>query len=214
MSRVKINLGCGIRLLAGWLNVDAHLLLADLKRGQRTKRGLWKNAVVPPGVRFVRADMRQLPFDNDYADLIECDCAIEHIAYSESLVAVQEMHRVLKSRGLLRIATTNFDALAKLWVERISTKKAWTAAVWWDLVEVIYGNQIHAGEFHRAAFNPRYLAHLLLTAGFPRPITIRVFPTGCGDPPPFEHTRGLHKDMVARTEMIYAEVTKTAKRAA
>ena len=59
-----LNLGCGIRLLSNFINVDVAFDLKDLKE----KKGTFVNAEIDKNSAFVKADMRKLPFKDNSAD--------------------------------------------------------------------------------------------------------------------------------------------------
>ena len=75
------------------------------------------------------------------------------------------MYRVLKPGGVTYIFTTDFDDIAKQWVEFIADKP-FDPHNWFTLNSIVYGNQLHDGEFHRSAFNPQYFNGLMQACGF------------------------------------------------
>jgi SAM-dependent methyltransferase len=86
---MKINLGCGDRLMAGWTNVDLY----------------------PSHPSVVLADLNnRLPFDNECAEEVLLDNVIEHV--SSVTHVIQEIHRVLKPQGKLRIITPHYSSPA------------------------------------------------------------------------------------------------------
>ena len=216
-KEVWLNLGCGVSLADDFVNVDNFFDMKDLRNGQKTKKGPFKNARVPKGAKFVRGDMRALPFDDNYADYIECNDAIEHMALADVQSALAEMYRVLKPGGKLAVQTTNFDELAKLWTLNVAnnplgTQKDIDAYV--TLSQVIYGNQAGPGEFHRTLYNPYILGYHLRNAGFKlEDITITIYPTNSKMIAPqkaYKHMAmsGAFDNSVILTEMMWAECIK------
>lgn len=67
-----------------------------------SERGLPPD-LIPPCLRFIAADANEVPFPDDYFDVVVSWGAVEHMAggYAKAL---QEMSRVLKPDGLLMIA--------------------------------------------------------------------------------------------------------------
>ncbi|MBU0683906.1 MAG: methyltransferase domain-containing protein [Candidatus Omnitrophica bacterium] len=58
------------------------------------------------GIKTTKTDLnQQLPFENNYFDLIHADQVIEHIAFLDDFAS--ETHRVLKPGGTLIISTEN-----------------------------------------------------------------------------------------------------------
>lgn len=56
-------------------------------------------------VRIARLDATTMPFPNDAFDLVICNHVIEHVPAWEMLA--QELHRVVRPRGLVYVATPN-----------------------------------------------------------------------------------------------------------
>jgi len=87
---VKVHLGPGQKgYKPGWINVDANFL--------STKIDVW-------------ADLREkLPFRNQSVDVFYSHHVIEHLPDSSLLYHFREMHRCLKSGGIIRIGGPNGD---------------------------------------------------------------------------------------------------------
>lgn len=202
---VKINLGCGVGLKGGWINVDNTYEEEEL----RGKKGQFVNATIEEDAVYVKADARDLPFDDNYADYIECVDMIEHVPFNHTVLVLAEMLRVLKPGGEVLVMTVDFDELARLWTERIAGKDLDFRdqnGPFYDLLEVIYGNQKAGGEFHVSAFNPRYMNELFKHAGF-EDIVITIYPTGCTNFPKlqaYQYGEGLN----VRTQMIVLTAKK------
>jgi SAM-dependent methyltransferase len=207
-EKIKINLGCGIIPVDGFINVDKFYTEEQLK----SKKGIFVDALFTKKTKYVQGDMLDLPFKENYADYIETVDAIEHISFRFVLKAVQEMYRVLKPGGKLVIVTTNFNQLAQLWTDtiaRLPLNDQEAFEKYKNLMEVIYGNQAYGGEFHTTAFNPQFLNLLLVQAGFnPKKINIFVYPMGNAEIRKKIKTQVWEKNAVCRTEMLLAEVTK------
>ena len=185
---LRLNLGCGVMLLKGFTNVDNSFDLKDLKG----KKGIFKHSKIQPGSKFVRADMTKLPFKDRTVDYIECLDAIEHLPFRDVEIALKEMHRVLKKGGTAYIFTTDFNDIAKQWVDFMSGDN-FNAQNWYNMSSLIYGNQVHNGEFHRSLFNPVYMNGLLQACGF-KELTITYFPRG-SHPPKFKGAKWPKKPM-------------------
>jgi len=89
---IKLNLGCGPHLLAGWDNYDfeAHpgVIQCDLSRGV-------------------------LPYEANTVDFVFSEHFIEHITKAQFTVLLKEVKRVLKPGGVFRVSTPNLKVLAK-----------------------------------------------------------------------------------------------------
>lgn len=89
----KLNIGCGLHLLSGWLNTDYSPQL--------------------PTVMYL--DGRALfPFKAETFDYIFSEHVIEHISYWDGLNMLTECFRVLKRSGKIRISTPDLAFLIDL----------------------------------------------------------------------------------------------------
>jgi len=177
-KEILLNLGCGVSLFPGFINVDNFL---D-EEGLRSGTGLYANATFPKGAKFVKGDMCALPFKDNYADYIECLEALEHLPFRDVERAVLEMYRVLKPGGKLVVMVPDLDDMCKTWLEKV-VDKVFDHNVYFGLAQQFYGNQLHDGEYHTAAFNPTYLRGLFNACGF-SPEKIEVTAFAHGDHPP------------------------------
>lgn len=93
---MKINMCCGSRDFGdGWINID------------RFEAGHITHAVT---------DLSKIPqLKNDSADLIYCSHAIGYFDREEIKPILAEWRRILKSEGVLRIATPDFTEIANLY---------------------------------------------------------------------------------------------------
>ena len=83
-----MNLGCGPDAAAGWLN-------CDIARASRVD---------------VRADLRRgLPFGAGTLDCIAAIHELQDLAWHDIAPALSELHRVLKRRGVLRLAVPDLE---------------------------------------------------------------------------------------------------------
>jgi len=212
---IWLNLGCGISLASDFINVDNFLDYEDLKKGAETKEGFYKNAKVMPRSKFVKGDICELPFEDNYADYIEANDVIEHIEMRKVDKALSEMYRVLKPGAKLGLSTTNFDALAKLWTINVtgnplSTQQDIDRMI--TLSQVIYGHQSTPGEYHKVPFNPYIIGYRLQAAGFKvENIKITIYPTNSPEMMPQLAYKGICtnlKDSVILTEMMWVEAIK------
>jgi SAM-dependent methyltransferase len=140
----RLNWGCGNTRPSGWVNSDRQHL---------------------EGLKYV-ADIRKgLPFPNDHFHYAVGVHSLPELAYRELLPALQELRRVLKPEGTLRLVLpdllkgvdafragqTDYFAVPDEEVERLGSKLA-VQLVWFG--------------FTRSVFTPEYIEELLLKAGF------------------------------------------------
>ena len=214
-KEIWLNLGCGVSLADNFINVDNFMSLKDLKEGARTKKGMFCNARIPKGAKFVKGDMCALPFEDNYADYIECNDAIEHMPQTSVHTALTEMYRVLKPGGKLGLSTTNFDELARLWTQDVTGNPLNTPKdfeKYQTLANVIYGHQASLGEYHKVPFNPYLIGYHLQSAGFKlENITITIHPTNSPyvvHAKAYAHMHEKLKESIFLTEMMWVDVIK------
>ena len=134
---LKLHLGCAEKRLPGFVHVDI------------------RPEVKPDHV----ADWLNLSFAADHtADLIYFSHGIEHIRKPDIGKALAEWHRVLKPHGILRLATTDFQAVAGLYVdERVTLIR---------LSGMLIGRQNYEDNTHYSLWDYELLAWTLGENGF------------------------------------------------
>jgi predicted SAM-dependent methyltransferase len=84
----RLNWGCGVSGELGWIN-------SDQKEGHRID---------------ISGDIRQgLPIDSDSMDYVVSIHALQEVAYPELVSILQELRRVLKPYGVLRLALPDLN---------------------------------------------------------------------------------------------------------
>jgi SAM-dependent methyltransferase len=105
---VRLDLGCGHKHEAGWVRVD----FAVERKKCTTKGGVTEDgAALAPDVE---ADLRSLPFPDDYADEARAIHVIEHFYVWEAPALLKEWIRVLKPGAELAIECPCLDKIVKL----------------------------------------------------------------------------------------------------
>jgi len=94
----RIHLGCGPRILPGWINTDSSI--------NRTGGILYVNLAKP------------LPFPGDVAAFVFSEHVHEHLPYKDGLQLLREVYRVLAPSGVLRLAVPNLDFYLRLHTEK------------------------------------------------------------------------------------------------
>jgi SAM-dependent methyltransferase len=140
MERIKLHLGCGKRILPGFVNVD----LADF-----------------PHVTY-RRSIENLDFlDDGCAELIYSSHTLEYFDRFEVRGVLKEWKRVLCSGGVLRLAVPDFAALAEAYLQRRSLDL---------ILGPLYGRMAVAGAgsviYHKTAYDFDSLSELLEECGF------------------------------------------------
>jgi predicted SAM-dependent methyltransferase len=144
-GKIRLDLAAGHFREQGWVAVD----LADGYAGAMTN----------PEQPDVVADVRDLPFPDDYADEARAIHIIEHFHAWEALDVVKEWVRVLKPGGKLAIECPGLEKVLKLAeVPQIQPKYTYWA---------LYGDPRHQRPemMHKWCYTSVTLARLMAQAG-------------------------------------------------
>lgn len=138
---VYLNVGCGPVRLPGELGVDLH----------------------PTAGCDVRGDLLALPFRDGIADRVRLDHVLEHQPQRAGVAVLREAHRVLKPGGRVVVGVPDLADYCRHWLEADTEGDLQEKAL---MLRGFYGNQVHAGEVHRAGYDRQTLADLLAAVGF------------------------------------------------
>lgn len=187
-KKLNVNLGCGSHIMEGkdWLNVD--------------------NFHCPEVNNFLKADARKLPLGSESVDYIICDQVLEHIPMADVPVVLYEIRRVLKVGGRCVIIVPDFEDAVKSWLEaRLNLSFDPAKYKWFS--EVIYGNQLHEGEFHKTPMCAGYLFFMLNMVGLTKH-ELSFWPKD-GLIPSFTGMRPYKEGATLRNAQLVAHITKT-----
>ena len=165
MKKIKLNLGCGVRALRDFINVDKFIT----EKGIKSHKGFFINSIWEKGAKFVQADILKLPFPNDYADYIEMIEVIEHLRFRDVIPAFKEIRRVMKKGAKLLFTCPNFDGLAIDWLQmKCRMGEQFDPVTYVNVMMSIMGNQVglDEGEIHKSLFNPQWTNFCLVLSGF------------------------------------------------
>ncbi|MCH7499202.1 MAG: methyltransferase domain-containing protein [Nitrospinae bacterium] len=129
-SVVKINLGCGLAVTQGWLNVDGSLnaLIASWPHfihriiyylsGARQYYTCEEYCRLLRENEFVHHDLSYgIPFIDDSVDFVYSSHFLEHLHREEALYLLNESYRVLKPGGTVRICVPDLAYAIRLYSE-------------------------------------------------------------------------------------------------
>jgi SAM-dependent methyltransferase len=105
---IRLDLGAGHKHEAGWVRVD----FAVERKKCNTKGGVTSEGA--PILPDVEADLRDLPFPDDYADQARAIHVIEHFQVWDAPKALKEWVRVLKPGCELVLECPCLDKIVKL----------------------------------------------------------------------------------------------------
>ncbi len=170
---IKLNLGCGGRPLAGYINVDFDSISKIQKR--YPKKNFNKNIIIK------NYNIFNLPFKESTVDLIRADSLIEHLNFIEEKNFFYEIQRVLKKNGKVVLSTPDFEKTIKTWLKAkddwkdfykndLSSIKNnhWFGTYtykpinkWGYLTASIFGSQNGRGQYHHNAYTKKKLIKIL-----------------------------------------------------
>lgn len=162
---VRLNLGCGGRLLRGYINVDMDSL--DQIRAR------YPNQVFEDDLIVVQYDIFNLPYPADSVDEIRSEGLIEHLPFIDEPRFFNEVVRILKPGGTVYLSTVDFEMAAKQWLEakddwqdfyrndeEAIASQHWFGTYtyeptnrWGYLTATFYGSQNGAGQFHTNCYS-------------------------------------------------------------
>ncbi len=105
-SVVRLNLGCGARFHADWLNLD----------------------IAPLAPEVLAADLRSgIPLPNASCDAVYHCAVLEHLRPPEARFFLDECRRVLKKTGILRVGIPDLEAISRLYLQKLDEARAGVA---------------------------------------------------------------------------------------
>ncbi len=105
----------------------------------------------------VTAQMWDLPFPDGSVDEIWTSHALEHVPRERVIPTLTEWVRVLCPGGKATISVPDLDYATRYWSRHRGEE--------WAL-QMLFGNQLHEGEFHKTGWTSRSLHLDLVAAGF------------------------------------------------
>jgi predicted SAM-dependent methyltransferase len=182
---VKVNLGCGLFVAPGWINVDGGVHAMCAKWPRPVLNFLYEHTYckhthsrdeylrVLREEHFVHQSLEYgLPFDADCVDVIYSSHMLEHLFREDAVKLLRDAHRALKPGGLIRIAVPDLSYAMKLYEE--GSKE--------EALDFFFTPQ-RAGwlNHHHYMYDFQLLARLMSSAGF-RHIERRSYQSGaCPD---------------------------------
>jgi predicted SAM-dependent methyltransferase len=104
-----------------------------------------------------RCDLRQLPFKDEFADIVHAAHTLEHFSRKELPEVLDEWLRVLKVGGELRLEVPNLEFAAKEIVKHGGLSSGG--------MDVLYGQQAYDLDYHKCGFTQALLKHVLQAKG-------------------------------------------------
>jgi predicted SAM-dependent methyltransferase len=112
---LMLNLGCGTRTHEAWVNIDFSLK-ATLKDLFFVRPFI--STSNPVG--YMNHDLRRgIPFPNGVVDVVYASHVLEHLVRKHAFPFMREIHRILKSNGIIRIVVPDLERVATAYLEAL-----------------------------------------------------------------------------------------------
>jgi predicted SAM-dependent methyltransferase len=177
-----LNLGCGPRYFDGWVNADQY----SVKR-------TWRQASFRPD--WMLDITREWKCTSDFWDGIFTEHVLEHVAYSQAIVALRECLRTLKSGAWLRISVPSLVKYMSPYLGQPTPAEI--AGLPHRAVAVSFATQMHE---HRSTWDAELLCSVLSELDFVQ-VGERTYRKG-------EDPRLLMDDPHKEHESLYVEERK------
>lgn len=168
---LKLNLGCGLAVHRGWINIDGSLnaMIAGWPRivhsiayrlsGANRYYGFPEYDRLLSECLFFHADLTHgIPAPDGSADFIYSSHFLEHLYYKDAEKLLSECHRVLKPGGVLRICVPDLEHACRL----IAEGRKHEALTSYFFVE----DKASSFARHRYMYDFELLSHVLEKLGF------------------------------------------------
>lgn len=170
-AQVKVNLGAGLTVRSGWINIDGSLnamisswpkiaqrVLYNMS-GAKQNYSFHEYHAVLRNNRFVCHDLALgIPFVDNCADFIYCSHFLEHLTRQQGLTLIRETYRVLKKGGVARVSVPDLSKAIDLYSS--GDKDA--------ALKLLYDGADSGNEFarHKYMYDHEILGDFLREAGF------------------------------------------------
>ena len=187
-KKINVNLGSGNNIVKGWINID-------VVRPDNADKD------------FRIGDALNIPLESGTVDYILLDQVLEHMAMADVVPVLYEIRRVLKKGGRCVIIVPDFEDAVQSWL-KYNTGGSFNPLTYQYFSEVVYGNQLHEGEFHKTPMSPMFLNYALNTAGLVKKQLV-MFPTD-SPVPQFPGVRPSPPGARCRNAQLVCDIIKTS----
>jgi predicted SAM-dependent methyltransferase len=123
----------------------------------------WKilNVQRLPGVDYV-GDIRDLTqFSDGSVEQVYASHVLEHVGQMDMQPTVNGVYRVLRKGGKFMVSVPDLDTLCHTFISPVAD-----ANMKWHVMNMIFGGQVDASDFHYIGLNFQFLHGFLFEAGF------------------------------------------------
>lgn len=168
---LKINIGSGLRVKQGWINIDASLnaLISSWPKsflkisyrasGAKQHFSFEQYYDTLKNNRFIFHNLVfGIPLIDNCADYIFCSHLLEHLTQQQGLGLIKEMHRVLKEKGTVRIVVPDLAHAIDLYCTGAKEES----------LKRFYNNEKYHNDFsrHKYMYDYELLKSILTDTGF------------------------------------------------
>ena len=158
MDKLKLHLGCGSRIMDGWVNIDINTISernVKLGRDEPTSEIDLKHDLLTP-----------LPYESESGDFIYNEHFFEHFAYTDGAKMLKDWHRVLKPNGILRMAMPSIEGVLKVYSRPGRFKKLSSILNDKTRTKGIFLNKVFRSFGHRFLYDWETLEKIMMDSGF------------------------------------------------
>src|ERR1044071_1839828 len=178
-----INLGCGLSIAPGWINVD-NSPNAKLSKYPRLRWALWKLGILSDRHYKVKwADSikihnlkKRLPYLDSSIDYVYTCHFLEHLALVDAQRFIREVFRILKPRGIVRIVVPDLALGARQYLAALEADPQDAKAAQ-DFLNWLQLNRTGVRDPHLWMYDAPSLTAMLYGAGFTN-VTVCQFKQG------------------------------------
>jgi dTDP-4-dehydrorhamnose 3,5-epimerase-like enzyme len=162
---IRLNLGCGGRPLAGYINVDIDSV--------DELRARYPGRTFDDALEIVDYDIFNLPLPDASVDEIRAEALIEHLPFADEVRFFDEVMRVLKPGAKLYLTTVDFEQAVRQWLvakdewkdfyrndAEAIRRQHWFGTYsyapdnrWGYLTATLFGSQNGSGQFHTNCYS-------------------------------------------------------------
>jgi predicted SAM-dependent methyltransferase len=178
MNFDKLNVGCGGRPLADYINIDQDSL--------EDMRARYPGTTFDDALIIENHDIFNLPYSDGSIAEVNADGLLEHLTFKEEPKFLYEVRRVLKSGGMLTFSVPDFEKACEIWLAAKDDwqgffsddlddikKNHWFGTYTYDysnrwgyIVATFYGSQNGAGQFHKNCYSEGKITKMMDALGF------------------------------------------------
>lgn len=168
---IKVNLGCGLRCLPDWINIDGSLVgLLKSKKFKSLNSLLYKfagsstyygfeefNSILQSTDIHFQNLVNGIPLHDRSADIVFSSHFLEHLTKTDGLDFLSECYRILKPGGIFRLLTPDLDIAFEMFKNKDSEEVL-------DLF--FYTSPVFDFSTHKYLYNFQMLNQRLSAIGF------------------------------------------------